>query len=52
MDGKKLFTINNIPESDLVIDKANFIHAGWFRFELYENEKLKERNKVLLQRDF
>ena len=29
MDGKKLFTINNIPESDLVIDKANFIHAGW-----------------------
>lgn len=52
MDGKKLFTINNIPESDLVIDKSNFIHAGWFRFELYENDKLKERNKVLLQRDF
>lgn len=52
MDGKKLFTINSIPESDLVIDKSNFIHAGWFRFELYENDKLKERNKVLLQRDF
>lgn len=52
MDGKKLFTINNIPESDLLIDKSNFVHAGWFRFELYEDDKLKERNKILLQRDF
>lgn len=51
-DGKKLFTINRVSDTDLVIDKANFMHAGWFIFELYENDKLKERNKILLQKDF
>ena len=50
-DGKRLFVINHITETELVIDKTNFMHAGWFIFELYENEKLKERNKILLQRD-
>ncbi|HRI22238.1 MAG TPA: hypothetical protein PLA68_14855, partial [Panacibacter sp.] len=50
-DGKKLFTVNHITETELVIDKTNFMHAGWFKFELYEDEKLKERNKILLQRD-
>jgi hypothetical protein len=51
-DGKKLFTINHITETDIVIDKVNFQHAGWFNFELYEDDKLKERNKILLQKDF
>ncbi len=50
--GKKIFTINRITEPDLVIDKTNFLHAGWFNFELYEDDKLKERNKILLQKDF
>src|SRR5690242_18096515 len=51
-DGKKLFTINKINDTDLIIDKANFQHAGWFNFELYEDGNLKERNKILLQKDF
>lgn len=51
-DGRKLFTINHVPEPELIIDKTNFLHAGWFKFELYENDKLKEKNKILLQRDF
>lgn len=51
-DGKKLFTINRITDADIVIDKSNFQHAGWFNFELYENGSLKERNKILLQKDF
>jgi hypothetical protein len=50
--GKKLFTVNHITDPDLVIDKVNFQHAGWFNFELYEDDKLKERNKILLQKDF
>ncbi len=50
-DGKKIFTINHITDTELIIDKANFLHAGWFKFELYENDKLKERNKILLQRE-
>lgn len=51
-NGKKLFSIDRITEPDLVIDKANFLHAGWFNFELYEDGTLKERNKILLQKDF
>lgn len=52
MDNQKLFTINHITDTELVIDKTNFMHAGWFKFELYEDNKLKEKNKILLQRDF
>lgn len=52
MEGSKLFTINHINDTELVIDKTNFMHAGWFKFELYEDNKLKEKNKILLQRDF
>lgn len=51
-DGKKLFTINHVKDTQLLIDKASFIHAGWFNFQLYEDGHLKERNKVLLQKDF
>jgi hypothetical protein len=51
-DGKKLFSINKITDTDIIIDKSNFQHAGWFNFELYEDGNLKERNKILLQKDF
>lgn len=51
MEGKKMFTINHITETELVIDKTNFVHAGWFKFELYEDNKLKEKNRILLQQD-
>ena len=52
MQNEKLFAINHIQDTELVVDKANFVHAGWFKFELYEDNKLKEKNKILLQRDF
>lgn len=52
MENKRLFTINHVTDTELVIDKTNFMHAGWFKFELYEDNKLKEKNKILLQRDF
>lgn len=47
-----LFTLNKIKEPNLVLDKTNFMHAGLFYFELYENEKLIEKNKIFLQKDF
>lgn len=52
MQNEKLFTINHIEDTEVVVDKTNFVHAGWFKFELYEDNKLKEKNKILLQRDF
>lgn len=51
-NGTSLFEINNVKESPLIIDKANFVHAGWFLFELYENNTLKEKNKLYLPKDF
>ncbi|WP_207493384.1 hypothetical protein [Aridibaculum aurantiacum] len=51
-DGRPLFEIRHVRESPLILDKANFIHSGWFHFELYEDDKLKEKNKFYLPKDF
>lgn len=51
-NGTSLFDINNIKESPLILDKSSFIHSGWFLFELYEDNKLKEKNKIYLPKDF
>ena len=50
-DASELFQIKSIKEMELVLDKTNFMHAGWFSFELFEDDKLKEKNKFLLSRD-
>jgi hypothetical protein len=51
-DGTFLFELKNMKERDFKIDKANFYHAGWFRFELYEDGKLIEKHKFNLEKDF
>jgi hypothetical protein len=51
-DGTQLFEIGRIKETILTLDKANFMHSGWFLFDLYENGVLLERNKFYVARDF
>ncbi|MGZ5191743.1 MAG: hypothetical protein ACXWCZ_12075 [Flavisolibacter sp.] len=51
-DNSFLFEIKSIKESGLTLDKTNFLHSGWFNFELYDNEKLVEKNKFYLSKDF
>jgi hypothetical protein len=51
-NGSSLFEINHVRESPLILDKSIFIHSGWFLFELYEDTKLKEKNKFYLPKDF
>ena len=51
-DGRDLFEIKHVNEEKLILDKTNFIHSGWFNFELYEDDKLKEKNKVFLVKDY
>lgn len=51
-DNTPLFEIKNIRQSGLTLDKTNFLHAGWFNFELYNEEKLVEKNKFYLAREF
>lgn len=50
-DGSELFSIKNIKEPELILDKVNFFHAGWFRFELFEDNKLKEKHSFQLTKD-
>jgi hypothetical protein len=50
-NGLELFQIKAVKEAEMSLDKASFIHSGWFQFELYEDEKLKEKNKFFLDRN-
>ena len=50
-DNTPVMEVKDIKDPLLIIDKTNFGHAGWFRFELYEDGKLKEKNKFLIPRD-
>jgi len=45
-DGKPFFEVTRVSETVILLDKTNFHRAGWYDFELFENEKLKEKNKV------
>ena len=50
-DGSEIFQIKSVREPELVLDKTNFVHAGWFSFDLFEDDKLKEKNKFFLQKE-
>jgi hypothetical protein len=47
-----VFEIKQIKYSILTLDKSNFIHFGWYKFELYEDGVLKEKNKLFVPKDF
>lgn len=49
--GEMVFEMKSIKENIVILDKSNFLHSGWFRFELYENGVLKEKNRILIPRD-
>jgi len=51
-DEKLLFELKDIKERNFKLDKPNFYHSGWFKFELYEDGKLIERNKFYLPKEF
>lgn len=49
---KPVFDIKEIKSTSLVVDKTNFVHSGWFWFELFENGELLERHKFFIPKDF
>jgi hypothetical protein len=51
-DGNFLFELKEIKERSFKIDKTNFYHAGWFKFEIYQDGKLLEKHKFYLEKDF
>lgn len=51
IDDNFLFELTKLKEEYLIIEKVNFVHAGWFHFELFENGKLVEKNKFYIGKD-
>jgi hypothetical protein len=51
IDDTPILEVKDIRDAMLIIDKTNFGHTGWFKFELYEDGKLKEKNKLLIPRE-
>ena len=49
--GTFIFELNKILEPYLTLEKANFLHAGIFNFEVYENGLLIEKHKVYVPKD-
>jgi len=52
LDGTPLMEVKEIKDPVLIIDKTAFVHAGWFRFELYEDGKLREKNRLQIPKEF
>ena len=48
---KLLFEIKRIKEDYLIIEKVNFVHTGWFNFEIYEDGELLEKNKFQITKE-
>lgn len=51
-DKSFLFEVKAIRDPLLLLEKSNFGHAGWFLFEVFEDGRLIEKNRVFLNRDF
>ena len=46
-----LFELTKLKEEYLIVEKVNFVHAGWFHFEIFENGKSVEKNKFFIGKD-
>lgn len=47
----QLFELTNLKEEYLIVEKVNFVKAGWYSFKLLENGKLVETNKFYIAKD-
>lgn len=51
-DDTPVLEFKTIKQQQFTIDKTNFYHGGWYKFEIRENGRIKERNKVYLPTDY
>lgn len=49
---KFMFEIKKIPEPYLTLEKVNFKHAGWFNYQLFENDALLEKFQFFISKDY
>ena len=50
-NNKFLFELNRVKDTYLIIEKVNFLHAGWFFFEIFENGRMIEKNKFFIPKE-
>ena len=48
---KKVLEITKIPETYLIVEKVNFLHSGWFYYNLYNDGILLEKYKFYISKD-
>jgi hypothetical protein len=48
---KPVFEIKKIKEPFLILDKVNFIKAGWYSFKLYKEKEMIEEGRILISKD-
>lgn len=48
---KLVLELTKLKEEYLILEKFNFMHSGWFHFELFDEGKLVEKNRFFLGKD-
>lgn len=43
-----LFAVQLPKEDNLILEKSNFIRSGWFDYEVWQNDELKEKGRIFL----
>ncbi|MEO5890460.1 MAG: hypothetical protein ABIQ31_09420 [Ferruginibacter sp.] len=46
-----IFEVRNIKEPYLILEKVNFLHSGWFKYHLLDNDILLEKYKFFIPKD-
>ncbi|MEO7583979.1 MAG: hypothetical protein ABIS74_13395 [Ferruginibacter sp.] len=46
-----VFELRSIKEPYLILEKVNFLHSGWFKYNLYNSEILLEKYKFYIPKD-
>ncbi|MEP7110213.1 MAG: hypothetical protein ABI760_19615 [Ferruginibacter sp.] len=50
-DDNQIFEVHNIKEPYLILEKVNFLHSGWFKYHLFDNDILLEKYKFYIPKD-
>ncbi|MFZ9695215.1 MAG: hypothetical protein ACO3AY_04990 [Chitinophagaceae bacterium] len=51
LDKSFLFELKNLPAPNFQLDKTNFLHGGWFLFELLDENRILEKHKLYLEKE-
>ena len=50
-NGNEILILKRLKEDYLILEKVYFMRSGWFNFEIYEADKLIEKNKLFIPKD-